>query len=259
MVMIEDLKLIARKVREAERALPRDYDRGQVLRQGADGTPTLSVDQVAEDVIVDFVKERKLPYNILSEEAGLIDRKQKRTLVIDPIDGTHNSVAGVPFYSVSLAIGTKSMEDTQAGLVMNLITGDAYLAEKGKGASKNDLPIRVRPYLPYSSLVLVYLGRYASADNFNVARGAARSRAFGCASLEMCMVAEGKADGYYMNCEVRERSIRVIDIAASALILREAGGDVVDLGGRRLDMKFDLEDRQNILAYGDEKLKEVVL
>ncbi|HXZ23528.1 MAG TPA: inositol monophosphatase family protein [Methanomassiliicoccales archaeon] len=257
--MIEDLKLIARKVRETERALPHDYDRGLVLRQGADGTPTLNIDQVAEDAIVDFVKQRKLPYNILSEEAGFIDRKQKRTLVIDPIDGTQNSVAGVPFYSVSLAVGTKSMEDTQAGVVMNLVTGDTYHAEKGKGAFKNDQPIRVRPYHQYSSLILVYIGKYASIDDFNVARDAVRSRAFGCASLEMCLVAEGKADGYYMNCEVRERSVRVIDIAASALILREAGGDVVDLAGKRLDMRFDLEDRQNILAYGDEKLKEAVL
>jgi len=51
----------------------------------------------------------------------------------------------------------------------------------------------------------------------------------------------------------------VIDIAASALVLREAGGDIVDLSGKRLDMPFDLKIRSNFLAYGDDAVKEVLL
>ena len=259
LMMINDLKTMARKVCEAERSLPREFERGRELRQGADGTPTLSIDQLAEDVILDFVKEKDLPYNVLSEEAGFIDRKQSQTLVIDPIDGTHNSVAGIPFYSVSLAVGTKSLRDVEAGVVMNLMTRETYWAEKGKGAYKDDERIRVRAYSPSNSLFLVYLGKYSSAKNFQVARQAMRARAMGCASLEMCLVAEGKADAYYMNCEVHERSIRVIDIAASTLVLREAGGDVVDLRGKPLDIGFDLAQRSNLLGYGDARVKEVVL
>jgi fructose-1,6-bisphosphatase/inositol monophosphatase family enzyme len=53
--------------------------------------------------------------------------------------------------------------------------------------------------------------------------------------------------------------IRVIDIAASCLILREAGGEVVDLEGNKLDMEFNLQDRKNFLAYGDPRIKEMVL
>jgi len=63
----------------------------------------------------------------------------------------------------------------------------------------------------------------------------------------------------YMNCANFNRMIRVIDIAASALILREAGGEVVDLAGNKLDMRFDLMDRKNFLAYGDPMVKEMVL
>jgi len=63
----------------------------------------------------------------------------------------------------------------------------------------------------------------------------------GCASLEMCMVARGHFDAYYMNCDLYEKSIRVVDIAASALVLREAGGKLIDLGGKGvLDMPFDV-------------------
>lgn len=257
--MKDILHLIARKVREAERALPRSYDRSRELCQGADGTPTCSVDKVAEDVILEIVRDRDLPFNVLSEEIGFVDRQQRRTLVIDPIDGTYNSAMGVPFYSVSLAIGTGSLKDVEAGLVQNLVTGDTYYAERGKGAYLNDERINTRPFNPYKSVFLVYLGKYASADNFEFARRGVRARALGCASLEMCLLAEGKADAYYMNCEVYERSIRVVDIAASVLILREAGGEVVDLMGHPLDMVFDLRARSNFLAYGDEEVRKVVM
>ncbi|HVO77617.1 MAG TPA: inositol monophosphatase family protein [Methanomassiliicoccales archaeon] len=257
--MIDELRLMARKVREMERSLPDSYDKGEELRQGADGTPTLAIDQAAEDIIVKHVRDHDLPFNILSEEAGFIDNGTKSLLVIDPIDGTHNCVAGLPLYTVSLAIGTSRMSDVTAGLVMNLATGETYWAEKGRGAFKDGRPIRVRDYSPFRSFSIVYMGRYSSPENFRVAKQSVRARALGCASIEMCLVAEGKADAYYMNCEVPERSIRVIDIAASALILREAGGDVVDLKGRSLDMDFDLAERSNILAFGDARVKEAML
>ena len=109
--MKDILHLMAKKVREAERALPRGHDRTEELYMGADGTPTCAVDKVAEDVILQFVEEQDLPFNVLSEEIGFIDRKEAKTLVIDPIDGTYNSAMGLPFYSVSLAVGKKSLRD----------------------------------------------------------------------------------------------------------------------------------------------------
>jgi fructose-1,6-bisphosphatase/inositol monophosphatase family enzyme len=257
--MKDILHLMAKKVREAERALPRGHERTRELYMGADGTPTCAVDKVAEDIILQFVEEQDLPFNVLSEEIGFIDRKQAKTLVIDPIDGTYNSAMGLPFYSVSMAIGKSSLRDVEAGLVQNLVTGDIYYAEKGKGATLNGEPIHTRPFEPRKSIFLVYLGKYSSADNFRLAKLGARARALGCASLEMCLLAEGRADAYYMNCEVYERSIRVVDIAASALILREAGGEIVDLSDRPLDMRFDLQERSNFLAYGDKEVKKVVM
>ncbi len=255
--MKEILHLMARKVREAERAIPSQSNRGEELGMGADGTPTLLVDKVAEDVILRFVEERDLPLNVLSEEAGFVDRGKKRTLVIDPIDGTYNSAMGVPFYSVSLAVATHSLRDVETALVQNLVTGDTYCAEKGKGAFLNGKRISVRKYSPNNSTFLCYMGKYATSDTLELMRKARRSRSLGCASLEMCLIAEGKADAYYINCEVRERAIRVVDIAASALILWEAGGEIVDMNDRPLDMRLDLEDRSNYVAYGDEAVKGV--
>jgi fructose-1,6-bisphosphatase/inositol monophosphatase family enzyme len=90
--MLRELERIAYLVRDAVAALPRDFDRGAELCMGADGTPTSSIDKVAEDVILKAVEDLGLEVNVLSEEAGLVDRGYEDTLVVDPIDGTHNSV-----------------------------------------------------------------------------------------------------------------------------------------------------------------------
>ena len=257
--MRKALKMISERVRDVIWELPESFDRGLELYTGADGTPTSNIDKVAEDTILACVEEMALPLNILSEEAGLVDRGQTRTLVIDPIDGTHNSMLGIPLYSVSLAVGTSSLSDVEVGVVRDLVSDDLFVAERDKGAELNGRPIRVREANPSLPATLVYLGRHAGSETMKVVKRAGRVRSMGCASLEMCMVAQGKFDAYYMNCDIHEKSIRVVDIAASALVLREAGGELVDLQGRRLDMPFVLTARSNFLAFGDPRVREVLL
>jgi fructose-1,6-bisphosphatase/inositol monophosphatase family enzyme len=257
--MMHHLMEIATRVQQVVRSMPTDVEPGEELCMGADGTPTLMIDRLAEDAIIEYVREKKLPWNILSEEAGIIDNGGERTLVIDPIDGTYNAVLGIPIYSVSLALGKRSLNDIELGYVRNIVTGDSYSAEKGKGAFLNGKRIRTRK--PDSDCIfsLAYMGRFAAPENFQVALKSRRTRSLGCSSLELALVAQGKADAYYLNTTRYEKSIRVVDIAAAALILREAGGDLWDLEGKRLDMPFDLETRCNILAYGNECVKEVLL
>ena len=257
--MRRELERMAQHVKDRIDNLPVMFERGEEIMEGADGTPTTSIDKVAEDVIVSYVEEKDLPFNILSEEIGYVDRGAEETLVVDPIDGTNNAVMGLPFFSVSLAIGTQSLMDVRMGLVRNLVTGTSYYSEKGKGAFKDGLLIHSRDFRPDSSLFLIYMGKYASYETMRVVKSFERGRSIGCASLEMCMVAEGMVDGYYMNCEKHDKSIRVVDIAASALILREAGGELLDLSGRPLDMPFNLEVRSNFAAIGDLKAAEVII
>ncbi|MDD1768103.1 MAG: hypothetical protein LUQ27_06035 [Methanomassiliicoccales archaeon] len=253
------MEKISKRVSDTVCALPQSFKKGEEIRMGADGTPTCRIDKLAEDLVLKCLEEMELPWNVLSEEVGFVDRGGEKTLVVDPIDGTHNALLGIPFYSVSLALGASSMSDVEAGLVKNLVTNEVFYSEKGKGAFRDGTKLRVRDFVPDESAFLVYIGKYAHSDSMRVARTSARTRSLGCASLEMCMVAEGKLDAYYMNCEVHEKSIRIVDIAASALILREAGGRLVDLKGRDLDMPFDLNARSNFLAFGDPEVKKVVL
>ncbi len=252
------LEQLSEAIRDAIWDLPEWFDWGHESGMGADGTPTSNIDKVAEEVIIRFVEENELQVNILSEEAGYLDRKMERTLVVDPIDGTHNAVMGLPFYSVSLAAGTRSLVDIEEGIVRNLTNDDIFYARKGEGASLNGSKIQVRKYHHRSATFLVYMGRHMNPTSLQVIKKSMRARALGCASLEMCMLAEGRADLQYMNTEVYEKSIRVVDIAASALILREAGGEIYTLQREKLDMPFNLEFRSNFIAVGDQQALEVI-
>ncbi|HEX7392097.1 MAG TPA: inositol monophosphatase family protein [Thermoplasmata archaeon] len=257
--MKSELTKIADEVYSAYKELPKDYDGHLIVGKGASGSATSKIDKFAEDAILAYLDDKELALNVLSEEAGYIDRGGKKTLVVDPIDGTLNCTRGIPFFSVSLAVGTRKLSDCEFGLVKNLHTGDSYFARRGGGAELNGHRIGVSKFSRDDSVFIMFDGRDVAPDSARVKQIPTRIRTMGCASLEMCLVAQGAVQAHYMNCSNIRRMIRIIDIAASCLILREAGGEVVDLEGNKLDMEFNLEDRKNFLAYGDPKVKELVL
>lgn len=258
--MLKMLSDIADRVSEAVRKIPDTKCRGEEICMGADGTPTTQVDKIAENTILRYIEENGIRLNVLSEEIGLVDNGADDTLVIDPIDGTKNCIMGAPMYTVSMAVGKNSIRDIHTAYLRNIATGDTYTAEKGKGAFKNGQRINViEESDPKKLMMMIYLGNGAHPDSFALAKKVHRSRAFGCASLEMALVAEGAADGFMMNAENQKRSIRVIDIAASYLILKEAGGEVFALDGTPLDMPFDLDYRANFLAVGDRCVFDMVM
>lgn len=257
--MKAELTKIAEEVYNRYRELPRGYDGHVHVGKGASGSATSKIDKFAEDVVLRFIEENDMRLNILSEEAGFVNRGAERTLVLDPIDGTLNCTRGIPFFSVSLAIGSERLGDCDFALVKNLFTGDTYYARRGGGAELNGHRIATSKYARDEAVFMMFDGVDVHQDSEKVKRLASRVRTMGCASLEMCLVAQGAVQAHYMNCTNFNRMIRVVDIAASCLILREAGGEICDLDGNKFDMKFDLQDRKNFLAYGDPRIKELVL
>jgi fructose-1,6-bisphosphatase/inositol monophosphatase family enzyme len=226
-------------------------DPAEVVGRGADGAPSTRIDRVAEETVLRVLDYEGAALDVLSEEAGFVDRGGKATLVLDPVDGTHNALRGVPAYSVSMAIGHERLADIQEALVRDLVSGATYYAAKGGGAFLNARSIRVRPVDLDDLLFCVYLGRNAAPDASTVASFARRVRALGAASLDMCLVARGAADLYYMHSAVAESKLRAVDIAGSTLIVREAGGLVLDLDGKQLDMPLTTTARTDLVAVGD--------
>ena len=253
------LSKIADEVMRKYHELPKDFAGHVKVGRGASGSETSKIDKFAEDAVLEHMDREKVELNVLSEEIGFVDRGADRTLVLDPIDGTLNCTHGIPFFSVSLAVCTKSMSDCDFALVKNLYTGDTYYARRGGGATLNDHRIAVSKYVQDESIFIIYDGKDAGSETEQVRLVPSRVRTMGCASLEMCLVAQGAVNAHYMNCSNPARMIRVVDIAASALILREAGGELCDLEGNKYDVTLSLDDRKNFLAYGDPVVKELVL
>ena len=133
---------MGKQVEERIRDLVGTPEGGETVRMGADQTPTKTIDQVAEDCVLAFLKEHPLCSLLISEEAGKVTLDGERgTIFLDPVDGTFNAVAGIPFYALSVAYAEGGY--TQKAYVRNLASGETFTAEKGSFARCNKKPIRV--------------------------------------------------------------------------------------------------------------------
>lgn len=246
------LRGCAEAVSKAVQAAPFE-GRGTVLGMGADGTDTKQIDKVAEDAALRFLQQSGLKPHIVSEEIGQLRGEGDWTVAMDPLDGTTNAVNGLPVYCISLALGHRDTDGVVYGIVRNLPTGDVYEATKGQGASLNGRPLKVRKLKAKEKPTLsIVLGK--RADDFALALAGAHAniRSFGSAALETCFVAAGAIDAYYHGYG----SLRVTDIAAGMLMVREAGGEVYDGTFRRLNLDLTLEKRTSVLACGDRTFAE---
>jgi fructose-1,6-bisphosphatase/inositol monophosphatase family enzyme len=255
-----EIKLLAQKIveniyKKVRKAKVAEFYRfGCSIGVGAGGDVTKFIDKLAEDTAVAILKKSKLKINLLSEEAGFIDNGGKYTFVFDPIDGTRNAYRGIPFYAVSLAVGRSKMSDVEYAIVKNIPTGDTFSAEKGRGAFFNKKRIGV-PEIPNKELLFsLALGKNYDDLTFSLAKKD-KVRSLGAASLEMCMVAIGALDFYLVGKEY----IRVVDVAASTLILREAGGFVKNICGQDLDLPFSLDERSSVVAACSEDLIKKII
>ncbi|MBU0497542.1 MAG: inositol monophosphatase [Candidatus Thermoplasmatota archaeon] len=243
---------ISRKVRRE--MADQFFQMGKVVGIGADGSPTAFIDQIAEDVAIKVLKKSSVPVNLLSEECGFVDFGGKYVFVLDPVDGTRNACRGIPFYGVSLAVGYERLSDVEFGIVKNIPTSDEFIAVRGSGAFFNNKRIAACE-VPGSDLVLsVLLGRHCT----NQARAVIEKhnlRSMGSAALEMCLVGIGAIDLYYVDKDY----LRVVDIAAASLVVREAGGIVQNRWGVELDMGLNLDERTSVVAAGSAEVIQAIV
>ncbi|HKV52130.1 MAG TPA: inositol monophosphatase family protein [Gemmatimonadaceae bacterium] len=163
--------------------------------------------------------------------------------VVDPLDGTTNFLHGYPQYAVSIALvigGTMA-----AGVVRNVVSHETFAAVLGEGATRNGAPIRVSR-IDDPALALVGTGiPFRTPEQLRpyleqleaVARGTAGVRRAGSAALDLCDVACGRFEAFW------ELTLSPWDFAAAALIIREAGGMISQVGGGPLPLA-----RSSVLA-----------
>jgi myo-inositol-1(or 4)-monophosphatase len=187
------------------------------------------------DVAVEaFLKEaltRLYPqFGFWGEESGQSANQSSRWIV-DPIDGTHSFSKGQYYWALSVAL------EIDGELIMGAVhapaLSDYYAAEKGKGAFKNGAPIRVSTETQLANAMVctgfACLRNYLTENNLErfcrIAQNTTGQRRFGSAALDLCLVADGQVDAFW------EQELNLYDIAAGALIAREAGASVTDFKG----------------------------
>ncbi len=220
-------------------------DAGQMVKMGADGTPTKRIDYVAEEAVLDVLRASGLGFSVLSEEIGsvAIGDKPDYFLHLDPLDGTFNAIAGIPFYSVSIYI---SRDDCRFAYISDLARGRSYYAEAGYGAyagpasrifvsQNNDLK---------DFSISAYTLRPNTARIAGIGDRVRRIRTLGSASLEMALVASGKLDAFV---DLRGM-MRVVDVAAGKLLIEEAGGIVSDANGDDLQMGANMWQKKYLIG-----------
>jgi len=227
MEFLDACTLLARDVRDAIRDLVGTKEAGRTVRIGADRTPTKEIDQVAEDCILQFLQDHPLCRTLISEEAGKVEFPgEAGTIFLDPIDGTYNAVAGIPFYALSLAYAEGGT--VLQGFVQDLSSGETFTAIRGKGSRLDGRPVTASKISNLDeSAMSIYGRKFDPRRVMHIGQKIRRWRLLGASALELSYIGCGRIDGFI---DIRG-TLRVTDAAAGMLICTEAGGMVSDLDG----------------------------
>jgi myo-inositol-1(or 4)-monophosphatase len=189
------------------------------------------VDQAAEDVIIQILRDAYPDHGFLAEESGYRDRDAEFLWVIDPLDGTTNFLHGFPQFCVSIGLLHKGVPNQ--AVIFDPNRNELFTASKGVGAYLNDRRIRVSKADKIED-ALVGTGfpfkEKTHIDDYlrmlkNVMAVCQGVRRPGAAALDLAWVACGRIDAFW------EIGLSPWDMAAGALLVREAGGLVGDLAG----------------------------
>ncbi|MDZ7604463.1 MAG: inositol monophosphatase [Cyclobacteriaceae bacterium] len=190
----------------------------------------------AEEAIRKMIADKYPDHNLLGEERGFENKNSRYTWIIDPLDGTSNFAAGIPWFGILIALVDGS-EAILGGAYLP-ITDEMYLAEKGKGATKNGIKINCTPETELRNLLFCYSLDYSPDIAFTesevqiikVLVNNCRNLRVTNSCLDFCLVAEGKL-GIAVN-----QNMKIWDIAAPLILMEEAGVRVTDIHGKRIDL-----------------------
>jgi myo-inositol-1(or 4)-monophosphatase len=190
------------------------------------------VDRTAETIITEILLSGDSEARIVGEELSPVLLSDGLVWIVDPLDGTTNFLHDYQSYAVSIAAAVDGV--LEAGVVLHVSRNETYFGRRGEGAWLDQRRLRVSTIgdpefaliatgFPFRDLSRLeeyqrQFGRVASATS-----GIRRA---GAAALDLADVAAGRFDGFW------EQRLSAWDIAAGALLIREAGGMITDFAGR---------------------------
>jgi len=223
------------------------------FRRGAGGDIMKKIDLAAENALIQTLAARNVSCTLISEETGVKEIGPEPSswyVTTDPLDGTTNALRGLPFIAVSLAGSEQPyLRDVEVGVVSDLIHNVTYTARRGGKAFKNGVEIQPSQTSSLEEAVVgVDFNTFKAGELVSklimVLEKTRHLRHFGANALELCYVADGSTDAFI---DLRGK-LRVTDVAAAYLILREAGGIMVTPEGDELNVPLDASQRVSFIA-----------
>jgi len=178
---------------------------------------------------------------VLSEESGRHRPDAAVCVVVDPVDGSTNASRRIPWFATSLC--AVDAEGPWVAQVTNLATDTTWRAVRGEGATRDGAPIEVSPVEALGAAVVLVNGYPPERLGWR------QFRALGATALDLCMVADGSADGYV---DFGGGALGPWDYLGGMLIAQEAGGVVAARSGGLLSL--DHSSRRSVLAAGTSTL-----
>lgn len=232
------LTIASRVARTAGETIFRSLEKIDLIDVHAKGLNdyVTEVDRTVEAYLVDQLRKTYPGHSFLLEESGLIEGRGKDAewqWIIDPLDGTTNFIHGFPQFAISMAVTCKGV--LEHALIYDPIRKEEFSASRGYGAQMNGRRLRVTQRkslegaligtgFPFRDDQATHIDQYLGMFK-TIATQSAGIRRAGAASLDLAYVAAGRLDGFW------EFGLQPWDIAAGALIVREAGGLVSDFSG----------------------------
>jgi len=225
---------------------------GDILKQGFGAVSAYRIkhdqsnivteyDLKSENRITELIQQNYPDHNILGEETGFINKGSEYSWIIDPLDGTSNYAAQIPWFGVLIAL-LKNNQAILAGAYLPM-SDELYYATIHAGAFKNDQRIHASQELDLKNILCSYSLDF-STDQSKTEREVqlikrlvqnCRNMRSTNSLLDFCFTAEGKF-GVAIN-----QTMKIWDIAALHLIMEEAGVKVTDIHGNKIEYDLSIQ------------------
>ena len=255
------IKLCFKEVRESLHFLNND-DKSEKLGVGKSGDQTYKIDKLAENAIIDVVKDNIPDCYIISEEAGNLGKESNEiTVLIDPIDGSTNAIHNIPIFSSTILIakGKKFSETISTG-VYDLNNDEIFLSSENKIPTLNEKQINVSSTETLDSAIISInpraLNNLKKNSNISHLLNEIRyPRCFGSAALEIAYVANGRLDGFIDTTN----TLRLFDCLPSIYSVINSGGFIHLFNSDIKDVDIRSGSRIGVIATCNDILGEQIL
>lgn len=221
-----DLELAEAAARTAGRIVMGYYRDAYDVREKGKGNPVTTADLEADKVLKATLLGERPGDGWLSEETKDSPARlgRSRVWIVDPIDGTKEFIKGIPQFAISIALAVEGR--IEVGVIYNPARDELYAAVRGEGVTLNGRPTHATDLEDLSRASILASRSEVARGEFDAFKDDYAITPIGSIAYKLALVASGQADLTFTLTPKNEW-----DFAAGSLLVTEAGGKVLVLGG----------------------------